>query len=130
MIYRGCLHDETRYPQPDEFRPERFLNDDGSLNKDAAEEVKNIAFGFGRRHVISFENDNLYSRSSRICPGRHLAENAFWSVVATLLSLYDLSPGLDSEGNRCEVTLQPDASFITKYVIICAVGLTGTDKIF
>lgn len=43
--YRGMTRDETVYPDPEDFNPERFLNPDGSLNKD--ETV--LAFGFGRR---------------------------------------------------------------------------------
>ena len=45
--YRAILNDEQEYPEPREFRPERFLKDgelDGSV-KDPTD----IAFGFGRR---------------------------------------------------------------------------------
>lgn len=37
--------DESVYPDPDRFSPERFLNDDGTLNDDDTI----ITFGFGRR---------------------------------------------------------------------------------
>lgn len=37
--------DEEKYPNPEEFRPERFLNDDGSVKY----EERILAFGFGRR---------------------------------------------------------------------------------
>lgn len=46
---RAILHDESVYPDPLSFKPERFL--DSSVDRPEA------AFGFGRR----------------ICPGMHLA---------------------------------------------------------
>jgi len=42
---RAMTHDETKYPSPDEFKPERFLREDGSLTDDKM----HIAFGWGRR---------------------------------------------------------------------------------
>jgi hypothetical protein len=42
------MHDETEYPNHDEYLPERFLNEDGKLNKNVRDPVS-IAFGFGRR---------------------------------------------------------------------------------
>lgn len=41
------LHDD-RYPNASEFRPERFLNEDGTLSGDA-QDPGVAAFGFGRR---------------------------------------------------------------------------------
>lgn len=37
--------DEVRYPNPTEFIPERFFDEDGQLNDDSVA----LAFGFGRR---------------------------------------------------------------------------------
>ena len=41
------LHDESDYPEPYEFIPERFLKD-GKLDNSVRDPV-DIAFGFGRR---------------------------------------------------------------------------------
>jgi len=38
-------HDETKYPSPREFKPERFLRADGSLTDDTMP----LGFGWGRR---------------------------------------------------------------------------------
>ena len=43
---RGMLHDEEEYPDPLEFRPERFLPEEG---KKIPMDPSKIAFGFGRR---------------------------------------------------------------------------------
>lgn len=47
LILRAILHDPEVYPHPEEFRPERFINSDGTLSEDDVAAV----FGFGRRCV-------------------------------------------------------------------------------
>ena len=42
----AILHDADRYPEPYEFRPERFISKDGQVIVDPA---ISIAFGYGRR---------------------------------------------------------------------------------
>jgi hypothetical protein len=44
-VNRAMTHDEERYPRPNEFIPERFLNERGGLNDDNTI----LAYGFGRR---------------------------------------------------------------------------------
>jgi cytochrome P450 len=44
---RAMLNDERDYPEPREFRPERFLRN-GKLD-DSVRDPMDIAFGFGRR---------------------------------------------------------------------------------
>ncbi|KAH9975189.1 cytochrome P450, partial [Russula compacta] len=61
----AILHDPSLYPEPDIFRPERFLNPDGSLRDDP---VLTSAFGFGKR----------------ICPGRHFVDATLFISVASL----------------------------------------------
>ena len=51
------LHDPTLYPDPDEFKPERFLPTDENGNpKKVQMDPRKIAFGFGRRYVVISEN--------------------------------------------------------------------------
>lgn len=45
------LHDETIYPDPFSFKPERFLKS-GKINKEVRDPI-HMAFGFGRRSVTN-----------------------------------------------------------------------------
>ena len=44
------MNDEQDYPEPHEFKPERFLND-GKLDN-SVRDLMDIAFGFGRRCIF------------------------------------------------------------------------------
>ncbi|KAF8552962.1 cytochrome P450 [Imleria badia] len=91
----AMAHDESKYPKPFEFIPERFLQVDGTLTCD---NVQNIAFGFGRRS----------------CVGRHFAEISMWYGVATILALWKVSFPKDEHGH--DVAYEPKwASGITTY---------------
>jgi len=47
LFPRAMLNDERDYPEPRDFRPERFLRN-GQLD-DSVRDPMDIAFGFGRR---------------------------------------------------------------------------------
>jgi len=70
----SILHDPALYPEPDVFKPERFLNPDGSLRDDP---VLTSVFGFGRR----------------ICPGRHFADTILFISIASLFSVFNIERG-------------------------------------
>jgi cytochrome P450 len=70
-IRRAILHDPEMYPEPDVFKPERFLNQDGTSREDP---VLASTFGFGKR----------------ICPGRHFVEATLFILVASLLSVFNI----------------------------------------
>jgi hypothetical protein len=76
---RAILHDRVVYPDPDSFKPERFINPDGSLRDDP---VLTALFGFGKR----------------ICPGRHLADATIFIVIASLLSVFNIKKGNNTNG--------------------------------
>ncbi|KAF9230941.1 cytochrome P450 [Melanogaster broomeanus] len=82
----SMTHNESKYPKPLEFIPERFLNPDGTLTSD---DVLNIAFGFGRR----------------TCVGRHFADITLWSAMSMILTLFKLSVPKDEDGK--EVSFEP-----------------------
>ncbi|KAH7908057.1 cytochrome P450, partial [Hygrophoropsis aurantiaca] len=69
---------ETKYPNPDEFKPERFLDDNGVLTDDTC----GMAFGFGRR----------------VCVGRHIADASLWSCMALMLAVFKFSKQKDANG--------------------------------
>jgi cytochrome P450 len=73
------LHDPEVYPEPDAFKPERFLNSDGSLRDDP---VLASAFGFGKR----------------VCPGRHFADAMIFITVASLLSVFNIKNSSGADG--------------------------------
>ncbi|GAA6010249.1 hypothetical protein JCM10207_005686 [Rhodosporidiobolus poonsookiae] len=69
--------DPTYFPEPDEFRPERYLDeaDGGDGAPPYPQKAGHSAFGWGRR----------------ICPGMHVAERSVWIVVLHLLHHFTLS---------------------------------------
>nr|GAT49365.1 predicted protein [Mycena chlorophos] len=80
----ALLRDESMYPDPIPFKPERFLRD-GQLDPDVRE-PETIAFGFGRR----------------ICPGRNFASSTLWLTIASMLATFDIEKATDAEGRILE----------------------------
>ena len=76
---RAITRDPDVYPEPEIFKPERFLNPNGTVRDDV---TLTSVFGFGKR----------------ICPGRHFFDVSFFIVVATLLSVFSIEKRCDSEG--------------------------------
>ncbi|KAI0078416.1 cytochrome P450 [Panus rudis PR-1116 ss-1] len=70
----AMLHDPEEYPDPYEFKPERFIKV-GKLDPNVRDPTT-IAFGFGRR----------------ICPGRHLANATLFIVIASTLHTFNIEP--------------------------------------
>ncbi|KAL7278727.1 hypothetical protein ACG7TL_007730 [Trametes sanguinea] len=91
----AILHDAEVYPEPEIFRPERFLHD-GQLRSDVPDPAK-VAFGFGRR----------------ICPGRHFADDLLFINIASVLHTFDILPALDSSGKPIPVTAQSSPAMLS-----------------
>lgn len=70
--------DPEVYPEPEQFKPERFLGPDPAPNPMA------VVFGFGRR----------------ICPGRHLAEANMFLVIAQSLAAFNIGKAVDKESGK------------------------------
>ena len=89
--FRAILHDPEAYPEPDKFKPERFLNEDGTVRDDP---MLSLAFGIGKR----------------ICPGRHIVESTIFMVASSILSVFNVTKAKDENGNEIpvEVVIPPD----------------------
>ncbi|KAJ7761536.1 cytochrome P450 [Mycena maculata] len=79
----AMTHDESIYPDPDTFNPDRFLTAEGKLNDD--DNV--LAFGFGRR----------------ICVGRHTAGTSVWLTIVSVLSTFNIAKAKDAAGNEIDI---------------------------
>ncbi|KZV94869.1 cytochrome P450 [Exidia glandulosa HHB12029] len=82
------LHDPEKYPDPMDFKPERFL-DQPSPEDMINEDPTRYVFGFGQRK----------------CPGRLLADSFLFLLAAKTLATVHISETVDMEGKP----LSPDA---------------------
>nr|BAK09408.1 cytochrome P450 [Postia placenta] len=81
----AMTRDETIYPSPDEFIPERFQSDENGLKgMEPVEDPRGIVFGFGRR----------------ICPGRHMADNSVWLAIVTVTAMLSISKAVAADGKE------------------------------
>ncbi|KAJ7064904.1 cytochrome P450 [Mycena amicta] len=75
----AILHDPAVYPEPETFKPSRFLTQDGKLNplvKDSE------VWGYGRR----------------ACPGRKVAESELFLAFASVLTSFNIAPATSESG--------------------------------
>ncbi|KAL4259437.1 cytochrome P450 family protein [Pleurotus pulmonarius] len=100
----ALLRDEERYPNPDTFRPERFLKD-GAIDSKLAEPMP--GFGFGRR----------------ICPGRFFAMESLWLNIASILTVFDITKAKDEEGRDIEPDIKWTPNF-TRHLIPFTCSIT------
>ncbi len=105
---RAILRNEVDYPEPTEFKPERFIKIEGKeLPPDPA---KVAAFGFGRRSCYLLASLLAPSHDlRRICPGCYLAMNNTWLAIASFLSVFTAERALDDDGRE----IIPDANAYT-----------------
>ncbi|GJE96464.1 cytochrome P450 [Phanerochaete sordida] len=87
----AILHDEERYPDPEAFKPERFLTAEGTLDPSVPDPSQ--AFGFGRR----------------ICPGRYFAQIALFLYISHMLAAFSIEKPVDEMGNVVEPTRECEA---------------------
>ncbi|KAF7365142.1 O-methylsterigmatocystin oxidoreductase [Mycena venus] len=79
----AMTRDESFYPEPERFNPDRFFTVDGKLNNDDIV----LAFGFGRR----------------ICVGRHYADATVWATIVSVLATFHIAKAKNSAGNEIDI---------------------------
>jgi cytochrome P450 len=72
------------YPDPEEFKPEHFLNQDGSVRDDP---TLSLVFGVGKR----------------ICPGRHFVDATIFLLTTSILSVFNVTKAKDENGHDIPV---------------------------
>jgi len=93
----AMLHNEDVYPDPFTFNPDRFIGENGNIDK-SIRDPAHACWGFGRR----------------ICPGRYMAFSAVWIAVASLLATFDIEKAMDKNGNKIE----PNHEYLSALVTI------------
>ena len=133
------MHDRNDYPDPQEFRPERFLTADGT-RLDPSVRDPSAAFGFGRRYVfdiypygffplscfyswvlVCLAGGSTESRDSemvtdlircRVCPGKHMAYSMLYIAIASILSAFEIKKVVGEDGKEVE----PKKEFVSSMV--------------
>jgi cytochrome P450 len=87
----GIHYDPTLFPEPDLFKPERFIHHTLSAGEEAAlaDPYQRSHFGFGG--------------GRRICPGMHVAERSMFLNIARTLWGFDVDFKKDANGNKVPV---------------------------
>ncbi|KAJ2915395.1 hypothetical protein MD484_g5040, partial [Candolleomyces efflorescens] len=88
-VMRAILHNEDDFPDPDSFKPERFLHPDGRLNRTIMDPAR-VAFGFGRR----------------ACAGKDLALSTMWITVASVLAAFKIENGVSDTGKALDARVE------------------------
>jgi len=83
----AVLHNPELYPDPETFKPERYLNQDGTFQDDP---IIALAFGAGKR----------------ICPARHLVEMILFIFVSSALSVFHVTKAKDENGYEIPVKIE------------------------
>lgn len=107
------LHDPEEYPQPDLFKPERFIKD-GKINPNVRD-PSTIIFGFGRRYAMCTHPPRVVIRSfgNRICPGRHLASASLFLTIASILHVFHVQPATDEDGRPMDIDVEVGTALVS-----------------
>ncbi|KAF7189144.1 Cytochrome P450 monooxygenase [Pseudocercospora fuligena] len=81
-------HNESEFPEPDRFNPDRFLKDN-AVSRPFPNEKGYMTFGWGRR----------------VCSGQGLAEQGTFITVARLLWAFRIEKARDSHGHEIPVDI-------------------------
>ncbi|TCD62439.1 hypothetical protein EIP91_006901 [Steccherinum ochraceum] len=90
----GMSQNPDLYPEPEVFRPERFLD---NTNEDAMD-PNNIIFGFGRR----------------LCPGKAFADSNVFLLASHIIATMDLTRARDEKGQEIVPPLEFTSGFVSR----------------
>lgn len=90
------MHNAEDYPEPEAFKPERYLTADGKIDP-SVRDPRTACFGYGRR----------------VCPGRHIADASLFSMIATLLATVDVVRQKDAQGNEIIPDVDVNSGLLT-----------------
>ncbi|KAH8093136.1 cytochrome P450 [Cristinia sonorae] len=90
----GMSQNADLYPEPEAFRPERFI---GNPN-DEIMDPKNIIFGFGRR----------------LCPGKDFADSNVFLLAANIVATMDITRAKDAQGQEIVPPLEFTSGFVSR----------------
>ncbi|KAF3767438.1 putative cytochrome P450 oxidoreductase [Cryphonectria parasitica EP155] len=93
--------DPDVYHDPETFKPERYLA------PHSEPDPSSFVFGFGRR----------------ICPGKRLADEGIFLVIAKALAVLDVSKALDEEGKEIEPVFGHQSSGIVAHALPFSVSI-------
>lgn len=91
------MHDSNVFPDPLEYKPERYLKN-GRLDPRVRSPTV-AAFGFGRR----------------ICPGRSLSDSSLYVAVSNVLAVYNIKPPVDDAGNHIPLEANTTGGFLSYF---------------
>jgi cytochrome P450 len=83
-VFRAILHDPEIFSDPEEFKPERFLDEKGNFQDHP---MVVLAFGAGKR----------------ICPGRHFADATLFILASSVLSVFNVTKAKDENDHEIPV---------------------------
>ncbi|KAF2502665.1 putative O-methylsterigmatocystin oxidoreductase [Lophium mytilinum] len=96
-ICQYAAHNDARYPEPETFRPERYLDHPLKAGAYAA-------------HPDPYVRDHFtFGAGRRICPGMHLAENSMFIVLAKILWAFEIRPVVGPDGKEENVDVSDQA---------------------
>ncbi|PSR73546.1 hypothetical protein PHLCEN_2v10465 [Hermanssonia centrifuga] len=107
--YRKMLRNETIYPDPASFNPDRYLAEVDEVTA-KRRDPRNYVFGFGRRR----------------CPGTNLVESSLWMVIVSMIATLSISKAKDESG--CDI--EPKVSFdnaVFRYAFFPSLALYGLE---